>query len=444
MHQENARPAGAKFPSVRGAGCDYHFAVIEKSLFGERLGSGSGIGELMDDLGRAMAGAHGPVRMLGGGNPAHIPEMQAVWRARMAELLADPPAFDRMLTSYDPPAGNARFREAMAGLLRREFGWDVGPENVAITAGGQTAFFFLFNLLAGDFADGRRKVILLPLVPEYIGWAGQGIVPGMMRAVPPEIELLPDHRFKYHVRFADLAVGEDVGALCVSRPTNPTGNVLTDDEVRRLDAAARAAGVPLIIDNAYGLPLPGILFRDAQSIWNDNIIQTFSLSKLGLPNTRTGIVVARPEIIRSIVSMTAIVGLANCPVGQNILQPLIESGEILRLAREVVRPYYERRSRLAQEWIAEAFDDGLDYRVHVSEGALFLWLWFRGMKISAGELYNRLKARGVIVVPGHYFGVGVDDWPHGDECIRLSFAMDETSVREGIHILAEEVARACR
>lgn len=417
--------------------------MFEKSLFGERLASGSGIEELMDDLGRAMAGAHGPVRMLGGGNPAHIPEMQAIWRDRMAEILADAPAFDRMMTNYDPPIGNAKFLSALATLLRKEFGWEVGPENLAITAGGQTAFFLLFNLLAGEFSDGRRKSILFPLVPEYIGYANQGLAPGMMRAVEPKIEFLPGHRFKYHVDFERLQVADDVAALCVSRPTNPSGNVLTNEEVHRLDGVARAAGVPLIIDNAYGTPFPGILFRDIDPIWNDNIILTLSLSKLGLPNTRTGIVVARPEIIRAVGSMTAIVGLANCPIGQNIVQPLVESGEILRLAREVVRPFYERKSQLAQAWIAEFFDDSLDYHVHVSEGALFLWLWFRGMKITAETLYDRLKARGVLIIPGHYFGVGApDDWRHGHECIRLSFAMDENSVREGIAILAEEVAKA--
>ena len=417
--------------------------VFQKSLFGERLACGSGIEELMDDLGRAMAGAHGPVRMLGGGNPAHIPEMLALWRSRMAEILADPPAFDHMMTNYDPPIGNPQFLKALAALLRREFGWEIGPENLAITAGGQTAFFLLFNLLAGEFSDGRRKKILFPLVPEYIGYANQGLAPGMMRAVEPKIEFLPGHRFKYHVDFENLTVADDVAALCVSRPTNPSGNVLTDDEIHRLDAVAREAGVPLIIDNAYGTPFPGIVFREIAPIWNENIILTLSLSKFGLPNTRTGIVVARPEIIRAVASMTAIVGLANCPIGQTMVRPLVESGEILRLSREVVRPYYERKSRLAQEWIAEFFDDTLDYHVHVSEGALFLWLWFRGMKISAETLYNRLKERGVLIIPGHYFGVGApEDWRHGHECIRLSFAMDETSVREGIAILAEEVAKA--
>jgi valine--pyruvate aminotransferase len=417
--------------------------VFEKSLFGQRLASGSGIEELMGDLGRAMAGAHGPVRMLGGGNPAHIPAMQAIWRQRMAAILSDPPEFDRMLTNYDPPIGNGRFLEALADLFRREFKWEIGPENIAITAGGQTAFFFLFNLLAGEFENGRRKTILLPLIPEYIGYMNQGLAPGLLRALEPRIEFLPEHRFKYHVDFDSLAISEEVAALCVSRPTNPSGNVLTNGEIRRLAALARDAGVPLIIDNAYGVPFPGILFRKADPIWDENIILTLSLSKLGLPNTRTGIVVARPEIVRAVASMTAIVGLANCSIGQAIVLPLVQSGEILRLAREVVRPFYEEKSRRAQQWVAEFFRDELDYHVHVSEGSIFLWLWFRGMKISAETLYARLKDRGVLIIPGHYFGVTRGQpWQHGHECIRLSFAMDETSVREGIAILAEEVAKA--
>jgi len=406
------------------------------------LTSGSGIETLMGDLGGALAGAHGAMRMLGGGNPAHIPEMQALWRSRMTEIMAEPGAFDRMLSNYDPPRGNARFLAALAALLQREFGWKIGPENLAITAGGQTAFFFLFNLLAGLGADGRVRKILFPLVPEYIGYANQGLAAGMMQSVEPQIEFLGNHRFKYHVDFDRLEVGDDITALCVSRPTNPSGNVLTNEEIDRLDQVAQSAGVPLIIDNAYGAPFPGIVFREIAPIWNENIILTLSLSKLGLPNTRTGIVVARPETIAAIGSMNAVVGLANCSIGQALVLPLVESGEILRLSREVVRPYYERKSKLAQEWIAESFDDDLDYHVHVSEGALFLWLWFRGMKITAEELYRRLKERGVLIVPGHFFGVGAPgDWHHGHECIRLSFAMDETAVREGIAILAEEVAR---
>ena len=55
----------------------------ELSEFGRGLCSGSGIGELMDDLGHALAQGGGRVLMLGGGQPAHIPEMDALLRKRM-------------------------------------------------------------------------------------------------------------------------------------------------------------------------------------------------------------------------------------------------------------------------------------------------------------------------------------------------------------------------
>lgn len=415
---------------------------FEKSLFAESLTGGSGIETLMDDLGHALAEGGAGIRMLGGGNPALIPEMNAVWRRRMEEILGEGDRFDRMMTVYDPPKGNTRFALALAAYLQREYGWDVGAEHIGITCGGQAAFFDLFNLFAGEFSGGRRKKVLLPVVPEYIGYANQGLGPDFFTGAMPEIAHSGPHAFKYRVDFDRLKIGGDIGAICASRPTNPSGNVLTDAEVARLDALARESGVPLLLDNAYGEPFPGIVFTKIQPVWNENIVLTFSLSKLGLPGTRTGIVVARPEIIRALTSMNAIIGLANGTIGQAIVTPLLESGEIRRIATDLVRPFYERKAANARRWVAQYFDDALDYHVHASEGALFLWLWFRGLPISSAELYERLKKRGVLVVPGHYFAIGsAEAERHANECIRVSFAMDDAVVEEGIAILADEVAR---
>ena len=51
----------------------------------------------------------------------------------------------------------------------------------------------------------------------------------------------------------------EIGVVCVSRPTNPTGNVLSDSEVEQLDVLAKKHGVPLLIDNAYGTETPPFL-----------------------------------------------------------------------------------------------------------------------------------------------------------------------------------------
>ncbi len=415
---------------------------MKKSLFAESLTGGSGIETLMDDLGHALAEGGAGIRMLGGGNPALIPEVNAVWRRRMEEILGEGDRFDRMMTVYDPPKGNTRFALALAAYLQREYGWDVGAEHIGITCGGQAAFFRSLQPLC-------RRVLRRP-AQEGAAARRAGIHrlresgprPGFLHGRDAGDRALRPACLKYRVDFDRLKIGGDIGAICASRPTNPSGNVLTDAEVARLDALSREAGVPLLLDNAYGEPFPGIVFTKIQPVWNENIVLTFSLSKLGLPGTRTGIVVARPEIIRALTSMNAIIGLANGTIGQAIVTPLLESGEIRRIATDLVRPFYERKAANARRWVAQYFDDALDYHVHASEGALFLWLWFRGLPISSAELYERLKKRGVLVVPGHYFAIGsAEAERHASECIRVSFAMDDAVVEEGIAILADEVAR---
>jgi len=413
--------------------------ALRLSRIGARFTARTGILELMDELGAALAG-RSDLRMLGGGNPARIPAVEAVWRRRMGELLAEGDAFERMLAHYDAPNGQPEFIEALARALRRRFGWKLTADHVAVTNGSQNAFFYLFNLLAGEDADGRRRRILLPMTPEYIGYADVGVGGDLFVSGRPRIELRGRHEFKYHINFDALPLDGNVAAIALSRPSNPSGNVVGDGELRRLAALAGERDIPLIVDGAYGLPFPDIVFSDAQPLWNPNVILALSLSKLGLPGVRTGIVVADPRWIRLIGAFNAVAGLATGNLGQRLIGPLLESGELFEISRRHIRPFYERRARQAREWVAECLPDDLDYRVHAAEGALFLWLWFPGLPVSSAELYRRLKARGVLVVPGHHFayGLAADD-AHCRECIRITYAQSESVVLDGLRRIGAEL-----
>lgn len=381
--------------------------------------------------------------MLGGGNPAHIPEVLTMLAERTRDVAANPREFRRMVADYASPAGEIHFRTELANLLCREYGWPVGVDNIALTGGSQSGFFQLFNLLAGDFDDGRFRRILLPLTPEYAGYADLGATGDLFVAKKPTIEYLDDHLFKYHIDFDQLNIDDDISAICVSRPTNPTGNVLTNEEVRKLADLAARNDVPLIIDNAYGLPFPGIIFREVEPFWNENIILCMSLSKIGLPAVRTGIVIAREEIIDAMTSLNAVVSLAVSSVGPVLMRDLVQSGRIIEISRDIVRPFYQQRSEQALEWLRAALN-GCDYFVHRPEGAFFLWLWLPTLQISSEELYRRLKRRGVYVLPGHHFFPGLtEDWPHRDQCIRLSYSQDRDQVRAGVDIIGDEVKKAC-
>ena len=397
----------------------------------------------MDDIAKPLPGnvvAH----PLGGGNPARVPEVERAYRAELEDILRDGDRFEDVLAHYDSPQGRVEFLETAAAFFRKEYGWPISMENIALTNGSQSAMFYLFNLFSGT-CNGSKRTLLFPLMPEYIGYADQGIEEGTFVSVPSLVEYFDDRTFKYRMDLecvADyLASHPEVGAMCVSRPTNPSGNVLTDSEIHGLSELAHEYSIPLIIDNAYGLPFPDIVFtEDAEPVWNEDIILSMSLSKIGLPSIRTGIVIAKKEIISAVGNMNAIAALATGSMGPVLAGNLLSSGRLTELASSVVRPFYEEKAMNAAAWIRKYFD-GTDFYIHRPEGSIFLWLYLPSLSIPTLEFYSVLMREGVVTVPGEYFFFGSDDvkhHPHYDKCLRINYSGDAYLTEDGIRIIADK------
>ena len=429
------------------------------SDFGNKLCGESGILQLMDDLGKPLPKGVKPYR-LGGGNPAQIPEIQAMYRQQMEKIMSSGEEFENLIGYYDSPQGRMSFIETVAGYLSKTYGWKIGPENVAVCNGSQSACFYLFNLLSGTFTENGKKLkkkIIFPLAPEYIGYADQGIEKDTFVSIPSTFEENDNNTFKYHPDFQlleeYLSKHSDIGAMCVTRPTNPTGNVLTDEEIRRLSSLCKKYGFPLIIDNAYGLPWPNIIFTDdASPYYDDNVILSMSLSKIGLPSLRTGIIIAPAPIVTALGNLNAIAALASGSVGQALAMPLIKSGILVEKARDFVRPYYETKAKKAVAAFHKYFA-GTNYAVHLSEGSIFQWILMKNLKITTKEFYAELKKQGVLTVPGEYFFFGnhlegglppLENHPHYSKCLRINYAGPEEEVDEGIHLIAETYKKFSR
>ena len=402
------------------------------SNFGKRFRTKSGIVELMDDLGSAMR-TDQEVYMLGGGNPGDIPQIVSVMQTTLAKIAEQRQSVKKLVGNYDPPQGDPDLIQKIVYLLNNNFGWKVSAENIILTSGSQSSFFLLFNIFAGDYAQNQTKKIFLPMVPEYIGYSDLGLQDDFFVSIQPQIEDLNEHCFKYHIDFSKFPDSEEVGAITVSRPTNPTGNVITNEELEKLLQKAKEWSVPIILDNAYGFPFPNVVFQDLEPIYDENIIYAMSLSKFGIPGARLGIVVAQAEVIEILRGINAITHLANGNLGPALVLPLFENNRILDLSREVVQPFYAAKRQKAIDWLMEFMPNHITWKMHKSEGAFFIWLWFPKLALSSYELYEKLKQKGVIVVPGNYFFPGLkDDWQHKDQCIRITFAQEDHVVREGI------------
>ena len=423
---------------------------MQFSAFGEKFTQHSGILQLMDDLGDALK-SDKPVNMLGGGNPAKIAEVNAVFADVFSKLAAEHAVEN--IGNYSNPQGDAALIAALTEFLNREYGWNLTADNIALTNGSQNAFFYLFNLFGGKFnlSDGQtaEKAILLPLAPEYIGYADVHVEGQHFISVKPKIENV-EHEgeagfFKYRVDFdaleslPELKEGK-IGAICCSRPTNPTGNVLTDGEMARLDALAQEHGIPLIIDNAYGMPFPNIIYSDVTLNWHENIILCFSLSKIGLPGVRTGIIVAAPEVVKAVSSLNAIVNLSPTRFGAAIATPLLRDGRLKQLSDDVIRPFYRNQAQTAVSLLKRELG-AYPLKIYKPEGVIFLWLWFENLPVSSQTLYEMLKAEGTLIILGEHFFVGIDtqDYPHARECIRMSIAQDAETLEKGIAAIGRVV-----
>ncbi len=363
------------------SGLFFTHSATEFSAFGEKFTQHSGILQLMDDLGDALK-SDKPVNMLGGGNPARIAEVNAVFADVFSKLAAEHAVEN--IGNYSNPQGDAALIVALTEFLNREYGWNLTADNIALTNGSQNAF--------------------------------------------DALESLPE-----------LKEGK-IGAICCSRPTNPTGNVLTDGEMARLDALAQEHGIPLIIDNAYGMPFPNIIYSDVTLNWHENIILCFSFSKIGLPGVRTGIIVAAPEVVKAVSSLNAIVNLSPTRFGAAIAAPLLNDGRLKQLADQVIQPFYRRQAQTAVSLLKRELG-AYPLKIHKPEGAIFLWLWFENLPVSSQTLYEMLKAEGTLIIPGEHFFVGIDtqDYPHAHECIRMSIAQDAETLEKGIAAIGRVV-----
>ncbi len=406
------------------------------SRFGHKMSQLTGVRAIMKDIIETMRSG-GQWVNLSPGNPLILPEVEAMWRQYTAKLLASKD-FGEVVGRYGASQGYGPLIDAVVEFFNSTYKWGISAENVLITPGSQALYFYAANTFGGYDPHGRLRKILLPLSPDYTGYGGVALTEESLLALKPNIDVTGPHRFKYRPDFDSLKVDDTIGAVLFSRPANPTGNVLTDDEVRAIVQVAASEEVPVFIDSAYAAPFPDLVYTDMTPIYAPNVIHCMSLSKAGLPGERVGIAIGAAPYIEALESFQTNAAIHSSRFGQALAAEAIRSGDLLRLSQTVINPFYRRKAELLTAAFEEHLPADLPWFLHEAEGAIFAWLWLDQLPITDQELYQRIKAHHVFVVPGAPFFPGLkEEWPHKRQCLRISLTATEDELRIGAAVIGQ-------
>jgi len=401
----------------------------------------TGVRAIMKDIIETLRAGQGREFInLSAGNPVILPEVEQLWRDCTQDLL-NSPEYGEVVCRYGTSQGYGPLVEAICNDFNQRYGLSLTHRHVLITPGSQALYFLAANALGGYTRSGQMKEIVLPLSPDYTGYGGISLVPEAVKAYRPTLEVdEAGHRFKYRPDFSQVQVTADTGFVLFSRPCNPTGNVISDDEVRQIADLAAVHQVPVLIDSAYAPPFPALNFTEMTPIFGDNILHCMSLSKAGLPGERVGVAIGDPALIEVLECFQTNFCIHSSRYGQAIAARAIASGALADISERVIRPYYQDKFAVLEAALDAAMPRSVPWYLHRGEGAIFAWIWFDHLPTTDQDLYQRLKQEGVIVVPGNPFFPGLrEDWPHTRQCLRISLTASATELTTATERLAQVV-----
>ena len=337
------------------------------------------------------------------GYPAH-PDLVH----RLSEAAAEAPNF-----GYGHITGDLALRQAYADDVSGLYGGEVGPDDVAITAGANMASFTVTMLLcrAGD-------AVMLP-VPWYFnhqmnaGLLGVTVVPLPCRA---------EHAFVPDPVEAERLLDDRVKAIWLVTPNNPTGAVYPAETIAAFAGLCRRRGIALVLDETYrdfrplDLERPhGLFVAD----WRGSVIQLHSFSKsYCVPGFRAGAVIADRALMPELTKILDCLQICAPRVGQGGLAWAIGALADWRAGN---RRLMSRRAAACRSAFAGSEGWSID-----AMGAYFAYLRHPFEDRSSWQVAEALAAeRGVVTLPGEAFGPGQERY------LRLAFAnVDEERIGE--------------
>ncbi len=333
-------------------------------------------------------------------------------------------ALDAGYTKYTPASGLESLKKAICQKFKEDNDLEYEPCNIVVSSGAKSS---LYHALCAIIDEGDEVIIPSPYwlsYPEMVNLAGGKSV--FVKTEQKNGYLLTAKQFE------DAITGK-TKCLILNSPSNPTGSIYSERELKDLARVAEAHGIYIISDEIYEKLVYGNERHCSIASLSDKVkeltIVIGGVSKsYSMTGWRIGYLAAPKEIAKAISSMQSHTTSNACTISQHASVEALTSPLSQNFINDMREVFDERRKYMIK---ALGEIDGITF--NKPKGAFYVFVnvsehygkRYNGELVSDSMSFADLALkRGVALVPGVAFG--------DDNCIRLSYAISIEDIKEGL------------
>ena len=340
-------------------------------------------------------------------------------------------ALDAGYTKYTPSSGLLPLRKAICEKFKRDNGLDYEPSQIIVSNGAKHS---IFNACYALLDEGDEVIIPAPY------WLTYPEVVKVCGGVPKYLVCPKENKYKFTAEELKAAITPKTKMLIFNSPSNPTGAVYGEEEVRAIAKVCEEAGIFVLSDEIYEkLCYNGVKpfsIAKCSEKMKDLTITVNGVSKTyAMTGWRVGYLAAPKDVAKAIDSFQSHATSNASSISQYATIEALAAPE--SEIADMVGVFAKRRAKILQ------LIDGIEgVRAVEPDGAFYVMLVIDELY---GKVYHDkaitnsiefadalLEAEKVATVPGISFGA--------DDCVRLSYALGEEDIEEGLRRIARFVS----
>ena len=339
------------------------------------------------------------------------PDFVTPWHIREAAI----DSLERGRTYYTGNAGTLELRRGIADYLDRRFSLSYDPASeIIVTVGGSEAIDMAIRALV----DPGDEVIVP--VPSFVCY---GPLVTMAGGTPVYLETLSEDNFKLTPERLRAAITKKTKLLVLPFPNNPTGAILTREELSAIAEVLRGTDIIVLSDEIYAELTYGrthTSFATIPDMWERTILASGFSKSYAMTGWRIGYIAAPAPMAKEMLKLHQYGSMCAPTTSQFAALEAIKNGDE---DIEMMRAEYDRRRSYLLSGLRE-----LGIECFPAEGAFYLYPYIGKYGLSSEEFCERLLNEGrCAIVPGTAFGDA------GEGYARISYAYSMRHLEEALH-----------